>query len=447
MKLSHLVVREITHRKLNFALGLLSIMVASSCLVGAVLLLGADRIETRQKLSQTQEGVQADIDANEAKVASFGAELEDAMRVNMKKLGFNVLILPEDQDLSELHLDGTLSATMPESYVDRLAKSPIVTVRHLLPTVTRRVEWPEKEVEIVLHGTRGEVPIAHAGRKSPLLEAVAPGKMVIGYDLGQKLDLHVGEKVTLMGEEFEISTVHPQRGNADDDTVWIDLATAQRMLGMENLLNAIMALECECAGDRITQVRDEITGILPGTQVIERFSQALTRAETRAAAKSDAERDLEQARTTGVATMERVATGRRELEESHAKLAGVLVPLVIVAAIVLIGFLAFANARQRSAEIGILRAIGLKSRQIMIVFLGKAVCLGLLGGIIGCALGYGIGMALAGSAGSGQLFEASALKPTLIIVPLAAPLVAVLATWIPALAAAQRDPALVLQGE
>lgn len=449
MKLRHLVLREITHRKLNFALGLLSIMVAAGCLVGAVLLLGADRIKTQQTLAETQEEAEAQVEENEAKVAEAGAELQDAMRVNMKQLGFNVLILPEDQDLSELHLDGTLSATMPESYVDRLASSPIVTVRHLLPTVTKRVEWPEKEVEIVLHGTRGEVPIAHAGRKSPLLEAVAPGKMVIGYELGQTLGLDVGDHVTLMGDEFEISTVHPQRGSADDVTVWIDLATAQRMLGMENLINAILALECECAGDRITDVRNEITGILPGTQVMERYSQALTRAESRAAAKDIAERNLAQARADGEARMAQVAASRQELEETHAKLAGVLVPLVIVGSIVLIGLLAFANARQRSGEIGILRALGLKSRQIMLVFLGKAVCLGLLGGIIGCALGYGIGISLAGLSESvtPQLFESSALKPTLIIVPLAAPLVAVLATWIPALVAAQRDPALVLQGE
>jgi hypothetical protein len=449
MKLRHLVLREIMHRKLNFALGLLSIMVAAGCLVGAVLLLGADRIVTQQTLEQAQEEAQAQVDENEAIVAEFGAELQDAMRVNMKQLGFNVLILPEDQDLAELHLDGTLSATMPESYVDRLANSPIVTVRHLLPAVTRRVEWPEQEMEVVLHGTRGEVPLAHAGRKSPLLEAVAPGKIVVGHEIGRQLDLDVGDQVTLMGEDFEVSTVHPQRGNADDVTVWIDLATAQRMLGMENLIHAILALECECAGDRITEVRNEITGILPGTQVIERFSQALTRAESRAAAKKDAERDLEQARANGEATLARVAASRRELEDSHAKLAGVLVPLVIVGSIVLIGFLAFANARQRSAEIGILRAIGLKSRQIMLVFLGKAVCLGLLGGLIGCALGYGAGLSLAGLAESAaeQLWESAAVRSTIFSVPLAAPAVAVLATWIPALMAAQRDPALVLQAE
>ena len=338
---------------------------------------------------------------------------------------------------------------MPESYVERLAESPIVTINHLLPAVTKRVLWPEREMEIVLHGTRGEVPISHRGLKSPLLEAVAPGMMVVGFELGQQLELQVGDQVTLMGEEFEISTVHEQRGSADDVTVWVDLATAQQLLEMENLIHAILALECDCAADRISEIRAEISGILPGTQVIERGSEALARAEARTAAKVSAERALQEQQAAGAATLEQVATGRQELEAAHAKLAGVLVPLVIIGSIVLIGFLAFANARQRSAEIGILRAIGLKSRQIMLVFLGKAVCLGLLGGVVGCAIGYGVGMSLADLAdgASAQLLESSALTATLIIVPLAAPAVAALATWIPALMAAQSDPALVLQGD
>jgi phage terminase small subunit len=40
-------------------------------------------------------------------------------------------------------------------------------------------------------------------------------------------------------------------------------------------------------------IRAEISGFLPGTQVIERYSQALTRAESRAKAKETAEQALE----------------------------------------------------------------------------------------------------------------------------------------------------------
>ena len=144
---------------------------------------------------------------------------------------------------------------MPESYVDKLANSDIVTVNHLLPSVTRRIAWPEQDRDVILVGTRGEVPIMHRGLKKPMLEAVAPGKIVVGYDIHKDLGLSEGDTLALMGREFTVSTLHPQRGSEDDVTMWIDLKQAQQMLGLENLIHAILALECECAGDRISVVR------------------------------------------------------------------------------------------------------------------------------------------------------------------------------------------------
>jgi hypothetical protein len=451
MSVWHLVFREIRHRKLNFTLALVSVAAAVACLVGAQAVLRADRIVTDQILSSKQQELERAVAEKREAVARAGAELEDAMRRHMLGLGFNVLILPEQQDLAELHLSGTLSASMPEEYVHRLAKSKIITVNHLLPAVTRRIRWPERDIEIILYGTRGEVPIMHAGLKKPLLEAVAPGNMVLGYEVHRKLGLNAGDEVTLMGREFTVSRVHPQRGSTDDVTVWIDLGLAQQLLGMENLVNAILALECECAGDRISQVRQEIAGILPGTQVIERYSQALTRAEARTAAKNTAEAALADAERRGAADLAREERSRSELESQHAELAGILVPLVIAGAAVWIGLLAFGNARQRSAEIGILRAIGVRSRQVMLLFLAKAALIGLAGGILGTVAGLAVGLNAGGiaadSEGWRQLLATGTLPATLALAPLLALGLSSVASWLPAFWAARQDPAVVLQGE
>jgi ABC-type lipoprotein release transport system permease subunit len=366
-------------------------------------------------------------------------------------LGFNVLILPEGQDLSELHLEGGLSATMPESHVNRLAESNIVTVNHLLPSVTRRIHWDEQDMDIILVGTRGEVPIMHRDMKKPLLDAVAPGKMVVGYEIHTKLGLSEGHKVTLMGREFTVSTLHPQRGSQDDTTVWIDLRQAQEMLGLENLIHAILALECECAGDRISEIRKEIAGILPGTQVIERYSQALARAEARSYAKQAADEALAREQQAGKTALEREAQTRSDLEARHAGLASVLVPVVVGAAALLIALLSYVNARQRREEVGILRAIGLQARQIMIVFLSKAVVIGLIGGVVGIAAGLAV-MAALGPDISAAISTAEVIRsePVSLTVAMSfalAPFLAGLASWIPGLIAARQDPAVVLQGE
>ena len=275
MNIRRLVVCEIKHRNLNFVMSLLSVSVAVASLVGAQTLLTTDRIITHRLLSAKEAEVEQAVADERAAVEKAGQELQDVMRKQMLGLGFNVLILPDSQSLSEIHLNGSMSATMNEDYVDRLANSKIVTVNHLLPSVTKRVQWDEQNREVILVGTRGEVPIAHRGMKKPLLAEVAPGKIVVGHELHQQLSLNEGDVVTFKEREFTVSKLHDERGSVDDVTVWINLAEAQEMLGMQNQINAILALECECAGDRISQVRAEISGVLPGTQVIERYSQAI----------------------------------------------------------------------------------------------------------------------------------------------------------------------------
>lgn len=221
---------------------------------------------------------------------------------------------------------------------------------------------------------------------------------------------------------------------------------------MQNLVHAILALECECAGDRIAQIRAEISGILPGTQVIERYSQALARAEARAKAKEVAEAALIREQKAGEETLAREREGRYQIEAQHASLAGVIVPLVLIGAAGLIGFLAYANARQRREEIGILRAIGVRTSQIVLLFLGKAVILGVLGGIIGVGLGVWVGVHAGETSAAAPQFEqlvsaSPGLWMTLASTPLLAVALAAIASWTAAIFAARQDAAIVLQGE
>ena len=423
MKIWGMIWREIAFRKLNFGLALFSVSAAVACLVGTLTLLQADERRTDRLLAE-----------KEAEVAKAGAGLEDAIRRITKGLGFNVIILPEDQDLNEMHLEGSLSKQMPEEYVHRLAKSKIVTVNHLLPTVMKKLTWPETGLSVVLYGIRGEVPLQHRDPKKPLLDTVPEGTMNIGHHVSQKLGLRQGDETVLLDQKFSVGKVHGERGNIDDGTVWINLAKAQELLGMQNLIHAIQALECHCAGDRISQIRAEIAGILPGTQVVERGPPALARAEARDRARQSAEDALA-----------RAVASRRELRGQREAFAAVLAPLICVGAAVWIGFLMLGNVRERRAEIGILRAIGFRSSQILLLFLGKAVLFGIVGTVLGFVAGALAGASLGEMpAGLASLRDPEAPVHFGLALSLAVAL-SVFAGWIPALLAARQDPALVLQ--
>ncbi len=400
MSLWRVVWREMAHRKLNGALALAAVVVATACAVGGVAILRAHE------------------ERNLAKVRA----LDNEIRKITKNMGFNILILPKEQNLADFHADDFAAKTMPEEYVHRLANDQkIFTVNHLRPALVRKLEWTERKRRIVLMGVSAVVPLAHRDPKKPLAQPVPEGKMHVGSVLSRELDLAEGQKVVLLGETFEVGKVYPERGSKDDITVWVDLARAQKMLGQEGRINLIQALECNCGTiDRLAEVRRDVGRILGDeVQVLELHSKALARAEARNKVKAEGEASVKRQR----------------------RLAAMLIPGALGSAGVWVGLMFLTNARQRRAEIGVLRAIGWRSRQILGLFLAKAVFIGLLGGAAGCLAGFLGAFLLEGR-------ETFLFDPVLLVVGMAlAPLVAVLAAWLPALAAAQRDPAEVLQEE
>lgn len=451
MSITRLVFNEIRHRKLNFVLTILSVTIAVGCLTGAQTLLRSDEVQTDDILAAKKTEVEAAVAERVKTVEEAGKAHQDFVRKEMLKLGFNILILPEEQDVAELLLHGRLTATMPESYVDKLAQSSVMTVNHLLPTVVKRVdvEHGGTKFDVVLQGTRGEVPILNRGLKKMLLAAVPPGTVVIGSEVQKKLGLKKTDTLTILGEDFTVGTINKPTGSIDDVTVWIDLKQAQKLLGMENLINTIFALECGCVGDRLAQIRAEVSALLPGTQIIEEEAKALTRAESRAKAEEAAIQALADEKAASRATLKRTEETRINIEDRNAGLAGVLVPLVMLGCALWIGFLAFGNVRERQSEIGILRAIGLSSKQILALFLSRTLLTGIVGGVVGCLLGLQFGLQFGAAESLGitvtRLFEDGDLKLLVILAPILAVVFSAIASWLPAMMAAKQDPAVVLQ--
>lgn len=423
MNLRRLVFREILYRKLNFSLGVLSASLAVACLVGEVAILHQHDARTEQIIA-----------AKEAETREKMAALEDDYRKLMLKMGFNVLILPKDQNLSDLYAEDFASKYMPEEYATRLAKSRLATINHILPSLQQKVKWPEYERTMLLMGVRGEVYIQSAKQK-PLLEAVAPHTMVLGQELALNLRLKKGDQTKLMGREFTIAKVNPARGNKDDITAWINLLDAQELLDKKGLINGILALDCTCDSlDRLGRIRPEVARILPDTQIIEYASQAIARAEARQRAGAEAQDALA-----------RDKENRARLRREREAFAAILVPVVVVGAALWLGILSFNNVRERRAEIGLLRALGLQSWRIMAIFLGRAMLIGLAGACLGYAAGVGVGALWQETPGAPPV-AAVWLYPDLAIwALLGAPLVAAMAGWVPSYLAAQQDPAVVLR--
>jgi len=433
MTIWSLLLREILHRKLNFALAVVSVLVASGSLIGAVTLLRIHDIRTHQILER-----------KEADLAKKMATLSDDTRKAMLKLGFNVVILPKDQNLSDWYADDYASKYMPEEYVNKLANSGVVTVRHFLPSLQQKIEWPERKRKIILVGARGEVPNLHKSPVKPMVEPVPPGTISLGSELHRSMDIKVGDKVELMGRQFTVHACHKERGNKDDITAWIYLAEAQELLDKKGQINAILALECLCIGEEgLPIIRKEIAAILPGTQVIERGSQVIARAEARTKVEEQARISLEDEKR-----------GREDLRRAREHMASILTPVVVIACAVWIALLGFTNVRARREEIGVLRTLGVSAKQILVMFLSRHVLVGVVGGALGFAGGVLSAIYFSGAPEipaarlPGRGGDIALPWAGLLLASVAgAALLTVIAGWIPTMIATRQDPADVLREE
>lgn len=425
MKIWALIWKEALHRRLNFASGLLSVVVASGCVIGALSLLAAHDTRTEALILE-----------KEVETRQAMHKLEDDYRRIMRDMGYNVLILHKDQDIGKLHRTGVADAFMPDVYAQRLAEGGIQTLNHLLPVLQQIAWWKEREIEIMVAGVRGQMPIAHRVRTggvgpdgTPIMEPVPFGKADVGYGLAERFGLKEGDVLLFNGTDMIVNKRLPRRGTREDMTLWVHLDQAQAWFGRPGQINGIFALECVCQADALGRIVADVQGILPDVQVFE-FSSLV---QSRALARNRAAQAHREA-------IDAERRSRDQLRKEREQMAFVLVPLAIAGAGFWIFLGTMANVRERRSEIGLLRALGFGSLKIIGLFQGRTVAMSL----IGAMAGYGVGIlagGLLGGAPIGPLLSPIALALTLF----ASVVLGCLAAYFPALKAARQDPAEILR--
>ena len=427
MKIRQLVIKEILHRKINFFLSVSAIVIATASLICSVMLLRAHDLRTGEILSKKEADLKERMD-----------KLKDDTRKSMLKLGFNLVILPVEQNMADWYSDDYSTRYMSEAYADKLAASDIVYIRHILPSLQEKIKWPERDRTIILVGTRGEVPNLHLSPKKPMVQPVPDGTIIFGYELHKSLNIKVNDKIKLLGKTFTVKDCYTERGSKDDITAWISLGDAQKLLKKEGLINAILALKCLCANSELATIRKEVEEILPGTQVIEQGSKVIAREEARTQVAKEAR-----------LTLQKEKEGMENIGRERKKLVSILIPVILFACALWAAFMCFINVRSRREEIGILRAVGLSSKTIFMLFTWKHILIGITGGIAGVILAGVLTFSFTASTPSiqSELFASSLTLKLALIAVTGATFLTIAAGWIPSMIASGQDPAEVLREE
>jgi putative ABC transport system permease protein len=363
----------------------------------------------------------------------------------MRDLGFNLRIVHANTDLGQLYAN-FVSFDMPEVYVQKLADSPEITkIVHLVASLKQMIELEGKPRLLV--GLAPEATQSHMEGKAPMGLVVKPGTVYLGQIAAE--GHKVGEKIEILGKEFELAHILPAHGRADEDiAVFLDLKDAQDLLDKPGKISEILALGCKCKTvERVEEIMAELELVLPDTKVTEASLQADAREKQRNLVTRHHEQSMADYEANREKIVEQEEKQRDQVMDLLSGVTSVVTPLIILVCAIWVGMLTWSNVRERRAEIGLLRAIGKRSGSIAALFLGKAVLLGLAGGVVGCLLGYGFARWLATGVFEVAVenFTPSALASVCAI--LGTPLIAAMASYLPTLAAVNQDPAVVLSGD
>jgi len=380
--LPRLIYKEILYNKLNFFLTLLAISLAVAFFVS---FFTANEASKRETIRLTRD------------------------------MGFNLRIIPKETDMNNFWTTGYSNYTIPQEYINRFWDFKNFSFAHLTATLHKMITWHGEKV--VLTGIAPEIEPS-GKNKTPMIFTIEPGTVYIGYELAKDMNLKQEDRIEILGKEFIVTKTLSETGSTDDIRIYGTLSEIQELLGMEGLINEIMALNCLCllpdGNENLVIIREQLAQVLPEAKVI--------------------------MNTT-------IASARERQRYMLEKYFAVITIFVIILISIWIGILVMINVRDRLVEIGILNAIGHGWVNIAGLFVWKVFFIGLASAVVGFILGT----VLAVKFGS-DIFKVTSdlLKPIYGLLGwsmLFAPLFSSLISLLPVMVAVSKDPNTILRKE
>ncbi len=363
-----ILLAEISYRKVNFASSLVAVVVAVVLFVAGPMLIDGYQRETRVQIDRWNLSI-ADSEKN------MSAELDrmekDTKRL-MRDLGFNLLIVRRGTNMSDFWASDFASGDFPQDYVNRLARDRRLTlVTHLVATLQAKIPWEDRKVLLVGYLPETQQPVSEG--KRPMGYKIDPGTVLLGHELGA--GRKPGETTRVLDKPFRVAGILPEQGSKEDITIAVHLSDAQVLLDKPGRINQIMALGCLCVGSSLPNIRKQVAQILPDTQVTEFKTIALARAEERNLVEGQQAKILAQQKQA----RDEMAAARQRIQHVMETLASGVTPIVVLAAAVWVGLLAWSNVRQRRMEIGLLKALGKGPAMIAAPLSGQGRAAGTVG--------------------------------------------------------------------
>ncbi|MBU0652429.1 MAG: ABC transporter permease [Proteobacteria bacterium] len=352
---------------------------------------------------------------------SIAEALTQNINSKLEEYGANILIVPKTENLpmsyGGISLGGVLFE-MQEIHEEELAKIGEIknakNVAAVGPMLLGAIEIGSRKA--VLAGM--DFQVASQLRPWWKIQGKLPDEegVLAGAEAARILGLVVGKPVAVNGRSLVVSGILEATGSQDDHILFTHLVTAQSILRKEGRIS-LAEVAALCAGCPIEEMVRQISEILPGANVM---------------------------------AIKQVVEGRMETLNQFRKASYGLSAIVVLVGGLVVLVTMMGSVRERTAEIGIFRAIGFRSSHIMKIILLEAGIVSVLAGVLGYLVGLGATkvalLVFVAGGGHGSHGIALPVDPWLAGAALALAIVLGLsASYYPARLAARLDPCEALR--
>ncbi len=269
-------------------------------------------------------------------------------------------------------------------------------------------------------------------------ESGATNQALVGQQLAQQSGWKIGDKLNVKGPgaalDVTISGILASGGDEEQQLV-LPLAQVQTLLGLKGKVQAIRVSALTVPENELSRKARADLESLDAEEYDLWYCTAYV---------SSIAHQLEEAISgSGVRPIWQVAASEGIVIEKIQLLLAVVTLAALLASAMGIASLMTSNIMERTKEIGLMKALGARQWQIMMLFYLEAAMSGVIGGLLGCIAGWGL------AKGIGLMLFGAPLSFAWIVVPcvlVLSVLIALAGTWFPARRIAHLYPVEVLYG-
>jgi putative ABC transport system permease protein len=324
-----------------------------------------------------------------ASLITISLEIEGKVAKELRAFGANILVEPKREGLADI------SGQKRYLRFGDIIKIKTIFWRHNIIGVSpylevkARVTGEDKSAEVDLVGAWYEKDLPLPGEKGNFhagITSVSPGwyiegewpsapdQVIIGISLASKLKTQSGQMIMLDGKEFTVSGIL-ETGGKEDHQVFMDLEELQIFKNREGKLSRVLV-------SALTTPMDAFAYKDPETMTATEYEKWYCTGYVTSIAKQ----------------VEEIFTGSRtkpiwQVAETEGRVLGrmkILIYLLCVTALVAsaigVSTTMIMSLLRRIEEIGLMKAVGADSGQIISIFLTEGLLLGLIGGVAGYIL-------------------------------------------------------------